>query len=670
MPFYEFEHIPGIDWLGKGIGNELPQKQVSSVAAQLGRKQILTETFAITGWDINPNRLKYIGDFQYLYGINYMCHHLLSYSLKGQGKKDYPTSFGKQLRWKNGFKIFNDYFTRLGYLNICTDELVNTLVLNPLSSVFTEFKENENKSEGFSNQTDINFQNFLGEIGEKQISYHLADEIILQKFASVKNGKITVGEVAYDYLILPELSNLNKSTYYLIVKFIDNGGKVYIKNKPIMIDGVKADIDLKSNITIEEIENSNIIKAAGDNKFLRSSVRYSEKTGKIIYLFNMNDNAEIDVNLKIEADNISIIDLTTLSETAISQKLSVNITEFNIKLKPMQMVVLSCGSELKYSKENEQKEKEIISDFKLSSSEDNIYTMDFAQISYDGINYSDKMYMFNIMEKLIKEEYNNKIFVRHSFNIDYIPEKMNLMFEKLDYLSIKVNGNEIKYNQSNFDINFIESNIKYYIIIGENEITYEVNYYQDKNVKYALYDPTVAESIKNCLIYNTELESMYLMGDFKVEFEKSKKIDGYIICSGAVNLTKYEKEPFNLFENGYVFFSGKQNYSAEIDLTDCKYIKVEGKFLQAELYINKEYIGIVMFDDKVKINYNGLCLVEIKATYSYRNMLGPHHTELGRDIGAPFYFTFVGTWNENGSNSFKNTYLFEDSELKSIKLLK
>jgi hypothetical protein len=46
MPSYEYEHIPAIDCLGKECQTELPPKQVGSVAAQMGKKQILTETFA------------------------------------------------------------------------------------------------------------------------------------------------------------------------------------------------------------------------------------------------------------------------------------------------------------------------------------------------------------------------------------------------------------------------------------------------------------------------------------------------------------------------------------------------------------------------------------------------------------------------------------------------
>ena len=68
MPFYEFEHIPGIDWLGRTVGNEIAPKQLGSVAAQLGKKQTLTETFACCGWDVTPKELKKIAEFQYVGG--------------------------------------------------------------------------------------------------------------------------------------------------------------------------------------------------------------------------------------------------------------------------------------------------------------------------------------------------------------------------------------------------------------------------------------------------------------------------------------------------------------------------------------------------------------------------------------------------------------------------
>ena len=76
MPFYEYEHIPGMDWLGREIHTEVAPRQVFSASAQLGKKHVLTETFACAGWDVTPKELKRIAEWQYVNGVNQMCQHL------------------------------------------------------------------------------------------------------------------------------------------------------------------------------------------------------------------------------------------------------------------------------------------------------------------------------------------------------------------------------------------------------------------------------------------------------------------------------------------------------------------------------------------------------------------------------------------------------------------
>ena len=49
MPFYEHMDMPGVDWLRRGIGSPIVPKQVGSVAAQLGKKRVITESFALCG---------------------------------------------------------------------------------------------------------------------------------------------------------------------------------------------------------------------------------------------------------------------------------------------------------------------------------------------------------------------------------------------------------------------------------------------------------------------------------------------------------------------------------------------------------------------------------------------------------------------------------------------
>ena len=50
---------------------------------------------------------------------------------------------------------------------------------------------------------------------------------------------------------------------------------------------------------------------------------------------------------------------------------------------------------------------------------------------------------------------------------------------------------------------------------GKNELVFELDYYQDDYVYYVLYGG-VSESLRNCLNFDTEIESVYLYGDFSV----------------------------------------------------------------------------------------------------------------------------------------------------------
>ena len=97
MPFYEYEHIPGIDYLGRDLSNDLAPRQLGSVCAQLGKQKALSEMFACCGWDVAPNEIKNIAEMQYAGGVNLMCQHLYPYSERGQRKRDYPAHYSDHL---------------------------------------------------------------------------------------------------------------------------------------------------------------------------------------------------------------------------------------------------------------------------------------------------------------------------------------------------------------------------------------------------------------------------------------------------------------------------------------------------------------------------------------------------------------------------------------------
>ena len=93
MPHYALQDIPGIDILTECTEEYMTVKQCTSVAHQFGKKRVLTETYGCTGWDFTFEGQKWVGDWQYVLGVNIRTTHTALYSLRGRRKRDYPPSF-------------------------------------------------------------------------------------------------------------------------------------------------------------------------------------------------------------------------------------------------------------------------------------------------------------------------------------------------------------------------------------------------------------------------------------------------------------------------------------------------------------------------------------------------------------------------------------------------
>ena len=223
MPFYEYEHIPGVDWLGREIGNELTPRQVYSAAAQLGKKHVLTETFACAGWDVTPKELKRIAEWQYVNGVNLMCQHLYPYSIRGQRKRDYPAFYSDHNPWTSEFRRFNDYFTNLGYMLAESDEEADVAVIHPIHSAYFDYKRKDHTTLADLEKRCAALAERLGAAG---IGHHYVDEYLLEKYGSVEGDKLVMGARKYKYVVIPEMDGLDGSTAELLDEFVLNGGKI------------------------------------------------------------------------------------------------------------------------------------------------------------------------------------------------------------------------------------------------------------------------------------------------------------------------------------------------------------------------------------------------------------------------------------------------------------
>ncbi|MBR5496344.1 MAG: hypothetical protein IKV58_03040, partial [Oscillospiraceae bacterium] len=250
MPNYEFFDYPGFDCLCRILIETLGPTQVSSVAHQLGKKHVLSETFALAGHNVNFEDLRHIYEYQMVRGATLLCEHLFGYSLRGIRKRDYPPALFYQQPWWNESNNLNDFVSRMGMLLSDGKAKFDVLVMHPQSSAWIAYDEPKNRymyDFPVINKTELlkidrDFVSLLTDIEKEQVPYHIGDERIINRYGKVENGKFIVGEQAYSVFVVPSCTNMNSYVFELLTRFKAQGGTIVFSDEmPYMINGVKTD---------------------------------------------------------------------------------------------------------------------------------------------------------------------------------------------------------------------------------------------------------------------------------------------------------------------------------------------------------------------------------------------------------------------------------------------
>lgn len=670
MDFYEYEHIPGIDWLGRRITNELMPKQIGSVCEQLGKKHVLTETFALCGWDVTPTELKRIAEWQYVNGVNLMCTHLSPYSIRGQRKRDYPLHYSEHNSWHEKFRHFNDYFSYLGYLLAESENRVNTLIIHPIKTAYLTYDRRNDWAS--VKELDESFENIIEKYGAKNIPHHYGDENIMKRHASVENGKIKVGKCDYKYVVLPWIKTLDRSTYELIKEFLAQGGNLVMEHgKPEYLEGEPyAFDDLVANATMEDILSDLEYKVETESDKIRTAYRTGE-FGTFLYAVNIGESA-VDAKITLNSKYPVLYDLQTLE----TKPLVIKDGKVELHLEFGGSAIIFESNEPYENKESqENQEIDLSGEWKVIDSTDNSLTIDKARISFDGENYGKKSYIMSIFNDLIKKQYVGKIYLKYEFNVREIPERIYLESERMGIISCSVNGKKIEFNgQGTLDKSFITADLAGLLKVGVNEILYEIDFYQDEHVYFVLSDVTPEkESLKNCLSYNTELESIYVRGDFGVYDDGLKRIDDLVMLTeGEHYIAKANKTltPENFTVQGYLFFAGKLVIEKDIIINkNSSLLNITGRRAIVEVCVDGKVIKTLMFEntlDLFEFADGKTHTVRLTVYASNRNIYGPHHFVHYEPLGVtPYSFDFIGGWKDDGTCvDYRENYSFVKFSIK------
>ena len=680
MPFYEFEHMPGMDYLGRNVGTDLAPKQLGSVAAQLGKKKVLTETFACCGWDVSPRELKKIADLQYVSGVNVMCHHLYAYSIRGQRKRDYPANYSEHLPWQHAFGDFVKYYGRLGGLLSMGEELVNTLIIHPIHSDYLTYKREQDRASVEAIESGV--QDIITYFGDRQMSYHFGDEVIMRRHGSVKGDRLIIGNMSYKYVVLPRIFTLDGSTVKLLKEFLAGGGKlVMFDDRPSRIDGRTADMSwLENTCTLADIENDNFISvrdSAGNILHgVKAMARHTPDFGTIYYITNVSGNDYGDVKLHFEgAEHYfeAFLEQERWKHRRVAEWPCGWMDEITTTLESgqsriyLERMIFDAWPVDNGFKTAQNQGIELDDTYELKEPVENTLTLDKAYISLDGgESFQTLKPIIQIFDELLRMRYRGVVTLDYKFKVKDVPATLKVAVEPLNYKSVEINGKPVDFTGEWWlDRSFKVIDIAGFVTEGENTIRLSFDYYQDDYVYNVLYDGAM-ESLRNCLNFNTEVEPIYLFGDFKVltegKFEDS--VRNSTIYNGDFVLAAQDKAISldNVVKCGYPFYAGELVLRKEFEAENVTELWLDGRFAYADICLNRELMTRLMFTNHCTIKKTlkpGKNELVIRLCNSNRNLLGPHHYADPEPYAlGPSTFSLESMWHDGKCSAYRDSYSF------------
>lgn len=689
MPFYEHMDMPGVDWLRRYIGNPVVPKQVGSVACQTGKTHVLTESYALCGWNVNFEELKWIAEWQFVNGVNRICQHLEGYTLRGQRKRDYPPSLFIQQSWWKEYHRFNDYLARLGLVLTQGTEVAPVLLLHPMRSGWITYEGGLNDAIGHIDNDFARLSEFLS---GRHIGYHYGDETIMAEHAQVEGARLIVGCCTYTSVVMPSMAVIASSTLELLQRFAANGGRIFCRGDfPALCDGRSDERLAKLQSQVETVPDDESlahalrkligirIAAAGKEAASIHCQHRSTSRGEVYFLVNLDNRSGYETTVTVEGGGEPrLLDLETVAETALPFERVGRSVRFTLQFLPMQsyVVVVAKADAPKASRPIAEP---VISvrpgpEWQVETMDDNSLTLDTCRCRIDGGEWSGPKAVIHLMDELLALRRSCDIELSFSFHTRFDQTKNQRFFlalEAADAFEIAVNGHPVPYADIGWwkDSSFKKVDIRPFVINGENEICLKRRFYQSQKVYDVLFGKDVYETEKNKLTYDVELESIYLVGDFGVvsDVPYTAGPRGALFTDGPFTVVDAPRTFAGgcFTTQGLTFFAGSMTVSQIVRVQQMAGGRVmldlgRPDAAMVRVRLNGREVGARLWSpfrfDLTGFVHPGENRLEVELYASNRNLLGPHHHRNGElySVG-PDSFTGRWSWVEKDSEAVPST---------------
>jgi hypothetical protein len=704
MILYAYHQVPGIDMLFNDIdgrpdqfGNIFAGRELLSIANQFGRKRTLSETYGASGWDLDFEAMKRLGDWEYAAGVNLMNQHLAYMTTKGSRKRDFPQSISWHASWWKHYHNLAQHYSRLSVAMSSGENINDILVLEPTTTTWMYFTPAQDNNflgaSGITNEYGENFKSFVRLLESLKIEFDLGSEMVIQEFASCDSGQFVIQKRAYDKVILgPHVENLNRKTFELLKQYTKAGGMVYYQDIPYLLDAELSDETEQlvakypeQWIAISDNEQQlTELFANQEFQLLQSKdpenlfhQRRKLEDGQLVFWTNFSKNQINDFTFTISGKAVSWFNTFTGEIYQLPARKTGQSLEIAVKLHPGESKLMYIHDiEVKGRPLPAQPEEYRLIETKapdIQRVEDNLLVLDYCDVQSMGksvldINYlhaTDSIFKWHGLPKSdidhnpwnfttqyktelldLNDDFGERTGFEATFTFivdqDYQLKPMKIGIEYGRLYQVRINGKNISPDK---DLHYFDHSVDVYPVdtedlkIGENQVSLTI---QPMHI-------------------HAELERIFVLGDFDLQ----PSDQGFFIKeSDELNLG-------NWVTQGLPFYPEAVNYSKPVDLESGRTYLVKLNDWQgavAQVKVNEKNAGIIGWQpyeldisDFVNAGEN---TIEILVYGTPRNQLGPHYYEVPVGIATPWSWNQAPRHQPAGENySFVSYGLMEDFEV-------
>ena len=607
MVHYEHFSHPGIDWLERRTDLELTARQLGSAAAQMGKKQVLSESYALCGHNVSFAELRGIYEEQMVRGVNLLCTHLEGYSNKGKRKRDYPPALYFQQPWWEDAKTFFDSMARVGMILAEGEHVADTLLIHSQTAAWALYDGDYISSDAAKKINAIN-RSMLAEmriLEDKHILYHLGDELMMERYAYIKDGKLIIGKMAYSTVVLPAGGILLTSTEKLLEEFKAAGGCV---------------VSCASNVEPSKIVNESHLTYT-KRCYPEYDIHYFVNTHKEPAIIDMKvGNLILDIET---GDVLPFGGIATLKQYESALIIDTHTERESVKAK-------KCNALLDLSGE-----------WNVKDATYNSLTLDRCDYRVDGGEWENNVYVLDILPRLNLLRREAVLEQKYTFTCEDLSDEMFLVTETPELFYIEVNGIPLnKIDVGYFrDTSFRMLPIIDFLKLGDNEIYLKATVKQSDACYNHIDNSWTCGTMRNCLTFDVEIEQIYIVGNFGVRLGDALAEldrDAYRVKKQPIVTAKPNTVNINKLDtSGYPMFAGKLTLEKTFNITNCNAcVSLKGRGMTSvHLKINGKYVGKKIWSpyevDVSEYLQEGENKFELTILNNLRNMQGPFHLKQG-----------------------------------------